>query len=582
MREALNWKKTLPWAFVLALALFLRLALLGALPLDDREAALALRAWEMAQGERLLLPAELTYLFPSAALFWLQAAGNWAARLWPALAGVGLVLAPWVLRHELGERFAFWLAFGLALDPFLVAASRRADGAMLAAAALVWALVALRRGRLFGGGFALMLALMSGPAIWFLVTGGLLTLSLLTLFAYNQVQMTWDMIRWLWPAGGKRMRSLWLGAAAALLLAACLHPPALTAWLNALPRWLAGWNSPQVAHPGLFFLAGGIFYGFLPLGLAILARLDAWRRGHQDFFAAALGVWGAATALVVLLYPAHQPIDWLWAMLPLWWLGAAFLARSEPFLLNVTPAATAAAAISLAVLAFLWMQLQAVLLRFGPYPQAVTLWGWTFTMSERSLQWVVWVVGWLIWLVALSLVASFGGQRETWRGFWQALGIFAFVITLSFAWGATGARVPDGFELWQAEGKTVGAPVLRATLETMIARNGGEPDELPIVLVGIDSPALRWTLRGYAVSVAPGPEIGDSPAFVISMETENFPALQAYRGSPFAWRRQPAWHLGPDSAAWGRWIFLRQAPAIEERVVLWARADLFPDGNLLP
>jgi len=98
-------------------------------------------------------------------LFFLFGDSNAIARLWPALAGSLLVLLPWTFRGYLarypaGRIAGLVLAFGLALDPGLVAASRLAGGPMLAAG---FGLLALgfaydRRSLPFGilGGLALI------------------------------------------------------------------------------------------------------------------------------------------------------------------------------------------------------------------------------------------------------------------------------------------------------------------------------------------------------------------------------------------------------------------------------------------
>ncbi len=574
-------KRNLRWILPLALALLLRLALLGAQPLDDREAALAWQAWEIAHGGQPLLRPELTYLFPTAALFWLQLNGDWVARLWPALAGLSLVLVPWALRRELGERFAFWLALGLALDPFLTAASRRADGAILAAAALAWALTAVRKGRPGWAGAAFMLALMSGPGVWHLALGLLLTLLLLTSLSYEQVRMTWDMVRWLWPVRGRGVSRALSGAAAVLVLAALVRPAALTAWLKGLPNWLAGWNWATGLSPG-FFLLGGLVYGFLPLGLGLLARWQDRRQQRRDFFAAALAIWGAMTAFVVVFYPAHHPTDFLWAVLPFWWLAAGLLAQAEPWLLTGGLPVWTAASVTAGMFAFLWLQMEAVLVRFGGFSQPVQLFAWTVNLSERGAQFLVWLVGWLILLVALALFASLWGAQAARRGFWQGAGVMAGLFTLALSWGATGVRVPAGFEFWQAEGKVVGARVLQATVDDFSTWNGNDPGSLDVVLLGSDLPSVRWALRDYHPSAAAGLAADRSPSLVLTTSTADFVAGQEYRGQLLVWQKRPLWQLGADWNAWGRWIMLRQAPSVDEKLILWVRMDLFPDGRTQP
>ena len=51
-----------------------------------------------------------------------------------------------------------------------------------------------------------------------------------------------------------------------------------------------------------------------------------------------------------------------------------------------------------------------------------------------------------------------------------------------------------------------------------------------------------------------------------------------------AWRIKPGWQGGlpMDWLAWPRWLVFRDAPQQVEHLILWARSDLFPGGEMLP
>jgi predicted membrane-bound mannosyltransferase len=120
------------YAIALAFAISLRFFHLGALPLSNFEADWALQALRIIQGLRPTIGPNPAYVHLTAVLFFLFSATNFLARFWPALAGTALVLAPWLLRRRMGRIPALVLAFGLALDPGLVAMSRLAGGPILA------------------------------------------------------------------------------------------------------------------------------------------------------------------------------------------------------------------------------------------------------------------------------------------------------------------------------------------------------------------------------------------------------------------------------------------------------------------
>ncbi len=103
-------------------------------PLTTLEASNAWPAWLVAADVIAPVAAiptsPLLYTFHWL-LFWLAGGGDSVARSLPALAGVGLVPMAWWLRSTLGRSAALLAALLIAIDPWLVAFSRLADGASL-------------------------------------------------------------------------------------------------------------------------------------------------------------------------------------------------------------------------------------------------------------------------------------------------------------------------------------------------------------------------------------------------------------------------------------------------------------------
>lgn len=127
-------------AFALV-ALFLRLFLLGNVPLMSEEARQAVASWNFARN----IPDGFTgspLLFTgNAIIFFLFGATDTAARLLPALFGSALVLLPALLRRELGRSGALIASALLAFSPSLVFFSRDVNGAIIAVTCALAALV---------------------------------------------------------------------------------------------------------------------------------------------------------------------------------------------------------------------------------------------------------------------------------------------------------------------------------------------------------------------------------------------------------------------------------------------------------
>jgi hypothetical protein len=170
------------YVLALALAVGLRFLHLGALPLSDFESDWALHALRVAQGLKPAIGPNPAYIHLTAILFYIFGATNFLARFWPALAGIFLVLAPWLLRDRIGRIPALVLAFGLAVDPGLVAMSRLAGGPILAITCLVLTGLMWLDGRRSAAGFFAGLALLSGPSVWFGLLGLALAWAFTTVF----------------------------------------------------------------------------------------------------------------------------------------------------------------------------------------------------------------------------------------------------------------------------------------------------------------------------------------------------------------------------------------------------------------
>jgi predicted membrane-bound mannosyltransferase len=101
------------WLYWLAflIALGFRLIQLGASPLTDSEATLALQALHLAQGKAPLLGSQPGYILLTSILFAVIEATNFMARFVPALVGSALAFVPYFFRDQIKPRPALILAF---------------------------------------------------------------------------------------------------------------------------------------------------------------------------------------------------------------------------------------------------------------------------------------------------------------------------------------------------------------------------------------------------------------------------------------------------------------------------------------
>jgi hypothetical protein len=123
----------------------------------------------------------------------------------------------------------------------------------------------------------------------------------------------------------------------------------------------------------------------------------------------------------------------------------------------------------------------------------------------------------------------------------------------------------------------VQAHLLETTVREISEFGVGDDTSAPVVIVGIDSPSLEWTLRDHHVQVVDVLDPNTSPYFVVTPFQMDPVLVAAYRGQDFSWRLTPMWNTTLP-ADWIRWVTLREMPQDGETIILWARDDLFLDN----
>jgi hypothetical protein len=568
-------------AFLIAIAL--RFIALGASPLTDSQATLALQALAIARGESPLLAPQPAYILFTAVLFAITESTNFLARFLPALAGSAMVFAPYFFRERINPRPALILAFLFAFDPGLVALSRQANGTILAATFLLFAWAMWNRKRIIPTGIFAGLALLSGPSLW----AGLLTLGLTRLFIQGaRPKPAEDMP----PIENRQAENvneespvsslqspitdyqLLSSLAATLLLCGTLFflaPNGLSAALSSLPAYLSGWVAPTVTPPGRILFT---FFAYELLGifLASLAILRALRANGKR--AKRLMLWLGISLLLAVFY--RQPGELIWAVIPLLALSAMELVRAFDIQREErVEVGIVVAALSI-LLVYTWFNISGFAL--NPYdqpPATLPLFG-----NVPNARMIVLAGSLLIVVVCIALVALGWSARIARLGATFCFTAFLGVQTIAAAWGASGIRNPNGVELWTADPRPAQADLLLASLEDLSRFSLGHSQSQPVTVAGILSPALEWTLRNHAVERVSvlNPQVAPPLLVTSLMDDPGLPA--AYRGQDFTWRIQPQWAL-VQPQDWLKWFVYRELPVENETIILWARDDLFPDAR---
>ncbi len=568
-------------AFLLGLTL--RLIHLGLAPLTDVEATWALQALDLARGAHPLIGPQPGYVLLTGLLFFVFGDGNTAARLLPALAGSGLIVAPLLFRRWIGRWPALALAFLLTFAPDLVAISRQANGLIFGLAFSALAAGFLFNRRYAWAGIFAGLALLGGPGIW----EGLLIVGLALLWSalFNPSPETPPVEEVnVGPAGVRVIpaeessgliptdwtRSLaWFAGTlllvGVLLPVAFLAPSGVSALGSSLVAYLSGWTQAGQA-PTLQMLLALAVYAPLALLFGLAGMVVSF--SSHDRLGAFLSRWALLGMLLVLVYPARQPFDLVWALAPLWILSARQIVRMITGFSSDRLALVGQVLLVVILLVFAWLNFVHLA---NPDPNATKAQLDVIKVSIYAafalLLVVTLLIGWgWLWEVASS-------------GLLFGLGIVLAAFTLSGAWQVTGlGRAPANIPLRDSPYIAQGNLLYQTALQ-MDDWNTPAGTDLDLAVVGVDLPALRWLLRNYEgaryTDILPA---GTSPSMLIT-PIQTAPQLaSSYTGQDFILQQSPDWNMLVQGN-WKSWWVVRKAPVDDHQVIFWVRSDLFPGAQ---
>lgn len=544
-------------AFLLALAL--RLIRLGAMPLNDAEAELALQALQLSQGLKPALAPQPAYILFTAPSFFLYGGGtNFLARLIPALAGSALVFAPRLFAGRLKPRPGLLLAFFIALDPGFTAVSRQAGGPILAIAFFILALgFANQHKPRLAGSFA-ALAMLGGPAIW----PGLLAFGVawaiyhsMALSIFSNAERTAGPP---WKSGLREALPSFVFTFTLIGTLFFIAPNGLSAALASIPEYLSGWTLLSNVRAGWLMIS---LLAYQPFGilLAVMALIRGWTQGSRRVIA--LSVWLFVALLLVILYPARQVSDLAWVLIPLWTLAALELARYVDVRVDERREAIGAVLLTAFLWVFGWLNfISLVWLSAGAagYGLRAGLVAGSFILLALSL--ILVAFGWSIRIAQLGAVWGLG------------LGLGALGLAGTF--GVMGLRGMSNPELWWQRDIPKQAYLLEGTVDDLSEWSRGFDNALPVLIYGVDSPALEWALREHRPEEAATLDIASAPELVITNGAGDPGLAASYRGQDFTWKLTTSWELA-QPGDWLRWLAFREMTQTGGNIILWAREDLF-------
>lgn len=556
--EKLNKPNLIIGACIVGLAFLVRFLQLGAQALTDNEALLALQALNPGiqwSGQPL-------YLVVTSAIFSLAGHSNWAARLFPAVTGLAVVALPLLFRKRLGTNATLVLMALLALDPALIHASRVAGG--YAGTVLMAGLLAssIDRKNAVAAGLAAGFLLLSGSGLWALLLPPLIVILLFFVIYRRQpvFPVIMKQVGMLLP----EKRKFLAGLAFSVLIvstAFLLFPQVLSSFPNSSLDYLRTWQQAGEI-PYTVFLPGIVVY--FPIGLIFGIWGGIRRLSEREPRGVLLFFWMVISLVLLLIQPRFQLAGLLWVVPPAYLLAGPEIARHLP----ASGTKISALPVSLLVVtitSFLYLSVARIV----------------FTGDQRGL--LLAIIGGVVILALSALLIMLGWSGEVAANgyLWGSL-VMLGLFSISIAWRTAGITEDRNYELIGDQSNYPQLFVIRDTLEDLSLSTTGTASGLDVQVVGNTSPALEWMMLDFPKTrYVQGLEATNQAPVVITLEGTPANLVEQYRGQDFIFSEFIPWNE-MDVQEWIEWLVYRKAPVSSSRLVLWARADLFPGGTIDP
>ena len=342
-----------------------------------------------------------------------------------------------------------------------------------------------------------------------------------------------------------------------------IAPGGIGGAVASLPAYFGGWARASAVSLQRIFVAL-LAYEALGLIFGVWGMVAIGRHGNDgDRF---LRNWALLALLIVVVYPSRQEIDLVWVMIPLLGLAARVIARwleSEP-----EPRWIASLlALGITVLFILaWINV-------------VSMSNPGIAMMDMQLRYIR-LAATVAVIALLVLLVGWGWSPSASKtGFVWGLTAAVLLYTFSASWHASGMGPHPEAELWLTGSYAADADLIEKTVGDLSEQYTGERTRGEVVVLGAYSQSLEWLLRDMGKARFVDSLQGDAqPAIVITPAQQELGLAAAYTGQDFVMQQSPAWSLllRPE---WMDWVNFREVVLQENRIVVWARSDLFPMGN---
>ncbi len=608
------------YIILLALAITLRFASLGTVPMTDAEAMQALPAYHAVDSNAPGIPQEAS----SVIVFWLQRISftffggtEFAARLPGVIGGLVLMLMPLLFRSRIGRERSFLLSLTLAFSPIAFTAARFSEPTiwtMIFATGLLWAFwryweMPLQENALILAAFLAGMVFLSGASGLLLLiifsVAGLLTVIWTVYTAPDELDSPGDdvlnQVRAMFASlPFVPMIAMLAGLTIIVSTGFLIDSSGFNVVAESLRQALQGFIQASPDTPYIFAIITLLTYepALLVLaGISIFMMLGSNSDTVIDRFVIA---WVLAASVLLLIYRGSVPGQSLFLVLPLSYLTARLISE---LLVNYMPAFLSLDAytsndpndyiwikwlVSLVMLAGLVM----MSLYFATLGRSLLTYTGSFGSTDQQSVLLYARIGWfvimgILLVVMYFLFASMWGNRNVLQGY--GLGVFGFMLLMGMGtgWNTAVVNIHNAAELWYTTGIAPDAVQLRESLFDVSRRDTRGFPAINLVILrdeeaGVTGDGLiAWLVRDFdnARFVDSMGEVRQEEIMLLPQTDEDPDLGGSYVGQSFTIREQ--WIQGQLSVTdWISWYTHRKTHPVQlprDVTVLWLRIDVY-DG----
>jgi hypothetical protein len=333
-------------------------------------------------------------------------------------------------------------------------------------------------------------------------------------------------------------------------------PIGMGAWGNSISDFLLSWIHPSGIPAFQPFLAL-VFYQPLAIFLSIVTIIKGIVQRERKYLW--ISFWAIFIICLTFIQPGRMVFDSAWALVPIWTLAAVVASH---YLVNQTPKIAFIIEIGFVfVLVLLFLQTS---LKF----------------ESGNTTWLVMVMVPLLILLATAMVGIGWSWDVAFGGLSRSLILLFSIYLVAIMLKSSIVQTNNVGNLWITVPQAGQIEQINKSVQELSLLDNGRVDSIHIVSL-VNSPSLEWALRKFPYTyVSNQLEPRTQTSVIITPEDgSDLSQSMPYRGQDFSLSEYPGWTgaLPPWNQLW-RWIIFRESSVRRERVVLWARADLFPDA----